>query len=168
MKLLGSCHCRSVHFEVESYTPCPFMYCYCSACRKTAGGGGYVINIMAQADTLKVKGREHMSIYHARMETETSGVFTTSSGERHFCTRCASFLWGYDAQWPQWVYPFASAIDTPLPKPPEKVHLMLDFAANWCEVPKGEHDKHFPRYPVESIEDWHKRNGLYNLEDYGL
>lgn len=28
---------------------------------------------------------------------------------------------------PQWIYPFASAIDTPLPAPPTTVHLMLKF-----------------------------------------
>ena len=65
MKLKGSCHCQAVHFEVESYTPYPFMLCYCSICRKTAGGGGYSINIMGQAKTLKVKGKRNIKIYHA-------------------------------------------------------------------------------------------------------
>jgi hypothetical protein len=32
------------------------MQCYCSICRKTAGGGGYAINIMGQAATLQVSG----------------------------------------------------------------------------------------------------------------
>jgi hypothetical protein len=65
MKLNGSCHCQSVQFEVESYTPYPFMLCYCSICRKTAGGGGYAINIMGQAETLHVDGQRHVQIYHA-------------------------------------------------------------------------------------------------------
>ena len=43
MKLTGSCHCGSVRFTVESAQPVPFMRCYCSICRKTAGGGGYAI-----------------------------------------------------------------------------------------------------------------------------
>ncbi len=49
MLLEGSCHCGAVKFSVESYTPYPYMRCYCSICRKTAGGGGYTINIMGQA-----------------------------------------------------------------------------------------------------------------------
>ena len=39
--LEGSCHCGAVHFTVRSHTPQPYMHCYCSICRKTAGGGGY-------------------------------------------------------------------------------------------------------------------------------
>jgi hypothetical protein len=35
-------------------------------------------------------------------------------------------LWVYDPRWPQWVYPFASAIDTPLPKAPDEVEIMLN------------------------------------------
>jgi hypothetical protein len=34
MLLKGSCHCGAVGFEVESHTPVPYMYCYCTICRK--------------------------------------------------------------------------------------------------------------------------------------
>jgi hypothetical protein len=66
----------------------------------------------------------------------------------------------FDPRWPEWVYPFASAIDTPLPKPPEEVELMLDFAAPWADVPEGPRHTHFARYPDESIIDWHRKRGL--------
>jgi len=166
MKLKGSCHCQSVRFEVESYTPCPFIYCYCSICRKTAGGGGYAINIMGEASTMVVEGMDHVQIYNARMGAGKGGAVKVSSGQRHFCKLCSSCLWIYDDQWPQWIYPFASCIDTPLPKPPERIHMMLDFAANWCEIPVSERDRHLAGYPHESIEGWHKHHGLYNLDDY--
>ena len=57
MKLKGSCHCGAVTFTLDSHTPQPFMRCYCSICRKTAGGGGYAINIMGDGlrDTLDPK-----------------------------------------------------------------------------------------------------------------
>lgn len=67
MKLEGSCHCGSVTFTVDSKTPCPFMHCYCSMCRKTNGGTGATINIGAQAETLDVKGIENVSIYRVRL-----------------------------------------------------------------------------------------------------
>ncbi|HET7032062.1 MAG TPA: GFA family protein, partial [Casimicrobiaceae bacterium] len=54
MKLEGSCSCGAVTFSVSSQTPYPYMRCYCSICRKTAGGGGYAINIMGDAASLKV------------------------------------------------------------------------------------------------------------------
>ena len=67
MLLKGSCHCGAVKFSLQSRTPYPYMRCYCSICRKTAGGGGYAINIMGEAKSFKVKGNENVSIYRARM-----------------------------------------------------------------------------------------------------
>lgn len=51
MLLEGSCHCGAVHFRVESPHPFPYQRCYCSICCKTAGGGGYAINLGALAET---------------------------------------------------------------------------------------------------------------------
>jgi hypothetical protein len=160
MKLEGSCHCAAVHFTVESHTPYPFMRCYCSICRKTAGGGGYAINIMGDAATLKVRGRTSVGVYRARLVQPPPKRPTRSPARRHFCVKCASALWVWDPRWPEWVYPFASAIDTPLPRPPEHVELMLDFAAPWADVPDGPAHAHFAEYPVESIADWHAKRGL--------
>ncbi len=56
MKLEGSCHCRAVRFSVMSHTPYPYQLCYCSICRKTAGGGGFAINLMGDHQSLKVRG----------------------------------------------------------------------------------------------------------------
>ncbi len=70
MFLEGSCHCQSVTFSVTSSTYVPFMQCYCSICRKTGGGGGYAINVGADARTLQVQGREFISVYHARMRED--------------------------------------------------------------------------------------------------
>lgn len=161
MKLTGSCHCGAVSFSVSSHTPYPFMYCYCSICRKTAGGGGYAINIMGDADTLKVKGIKNVSTYHAKLRNKKTGRITRSSGCRNFCSKCASALWISDPEWPKLVHPFASAIDTKLPKSPEHVRILLSYAASWCEIPKGKKEKFFKEYPKESIEEWHKRHRLY-------
>ncbi len=54
MLLEGSCHCGAVRFKVESRTPYPYLRCYCSVCRKTAGGGGYAINLMGDAASLRI------------------------------------------------------------------------------------------------------------------
>jgi hypothetical protein len=156
MKLKGSCHCQSVTFEFKSHTPYPFMRCYCSICRKTAGGGGYAINMMGLAETLKVKGRQNVQVYRARLQPKMKSRSPLSSAKRHFCKRCASCLWLSDPAWPDLIHPFASAIDTTLPKPPETVNIMLDFAASWCDIPKAKHE--FPKYPILSIEQWHKQH----------
>ncbi|NLD53773.1 MAG: GFA family protein [Burkholderiaceae bacterium] len=155
MKLQGSCHCRAVRFSVESGEPCPFMRCYCSICRKTAGGGGYAVNLGARHETLEVQGREHLSVYRARMEDGS-----TSSGQRHFCSRCGSALWLYDPTWPDLVHPHASAIDTPLPLPPERVHIMLGSMAGWVQPDIRDGDERFDAYPRESLAAWHRRHGM--------
>ncbi len=167
MKLQGSCHCGAVRFAVESRTPHPYMRCYCSICRKTAGGGGYAINIMGEAETLVVEGEENLSIYRVRLSRTAeagevaAGEQALSPARRHFCRVCGSALWATDRRWPELVHPFASAIDTPLPAPPERVHIMLESKAPWVEAPKTDRDTHFPAYPDESIEDWHRRVDVY-------
>jgi hypothetical protein len=158
MQLFGSCHCGAVMFSFETRTPYPYMRCYCSICRKTQGGGGYAINIMGEATSLEVVGRDSLSIYRARIFKD--GKPTRSPGKRHFCSKCGSSLWVWDPRWPEWIYPFASAIDSPLPKPPETTHIMVEFAAPWVDIPEGRRDTQFAKYPDESIADWHARLGL--------
>lgn len=160
MQLDGSCHCRAVRFTVESHTPYPYQLCYCSICRKTAGGGGFAINIMGDATTLQVTGKRTLRTYHAEIRDE-AGHCDVSIGERHYCARCASALWIYDPSWPDLVHPFASAIDTDLPVPPAKVHLMLDYKASWVVPDVGSKDDCFDEYSVLSIEAWHKQHGLW-------
>lgn len=155
MKLEGSCHCGAVRFGVQSHTPQPYMRCYCSICRKTAGGGGYAINIMGDAETLKVEGGENITVYQAQIDGELSPAL------RHFCKRCGSALYVSDPRWPELMHPFASAIDTPLPAPDAVTHIMLDFKAPWVAVQKNRKDSLFDGYPDQSIEDWHKSRGLY-------
>ena len=154
MLLEGSCRCGAVRFRVESPEPYPFMLCYCSICRKTAGGGGYAINLGGLSDTLEVDGEESISVYQATIDGELSPA------QRRFCRNCGSALWVYDPRWPDLVHPFASAVDTPLPKPPERVHIMLDYAAPWCEIPAGGSEIHFAEDPDMSLADWHERHGL--------
>ena len=155
VKLEGSCHCGAVRFSVESNAPYPFMRCYCSICRKTAGGAGYAINLGADRSTLEVEGDEHLSVYRARLDDGS-----LSSAQRNFCRQCGSALWLYDPSWPELVHPHASAIDTPLPVPPERVHIMLGSKAAWIEPELRAGDRSFDGYPDESLAQWHARHGL--------
>jgi hypothetical protein len=96
------------------------MRCYCSMCRKTAGSGGFAINLGAVHATLKVQGQEHLSVYRAKFD---GGGHCT--GRRHFYKHCGTALWPWDPTWPELVHPHAGAIDTPLPRPPGATHMML-------------------------------------------
>ncbi|MCR9125768.1 MAG: GFA family protein [Rhodobacteraceae bacterium] len=156
MPLTGSCDCRAVRFTCASHTPYPYMRCYCNACRKTAGGGGFAINIMARADSLEVTGRARMSAYGIVAERGAEGP-----ARRSFCTDCGSYLWNFDPTWPDLLHPFASAIDTPLPVPPERSHIMLAYRAAWCAPEIREGDSAFSLYPDQSIEDWHRTRNLW-------
>ncbi|HWC62575.1 MAG TPA: GFA family protein [Rhizomicrobium sp.] len=160
LKLEGSCHCGAVHFSVVSHTPYPYQLCYCSICRKTAGGGGFAINLMGDAGSLKVKGHKAVRIFHAEIK-DSRGHCEKSTGQRHFCSGCATALWLYDPEWPDLVHPFASAVDTRLPVPPSKTHIMLKFKAPWVKPDFGRGDKRFALYPKDSIEEWHRKRGLW-------
>src|SRR6185369_1135227 len=143
MLLKGSCHCGAVKFQLRSKNPYPYQLCYCSICRKTQGGGGYAINLSGDSATLKVKGRKHTKIYHAKIREKGQKRAEVSNAERHFCTECGSALWLYDSRWPELVHPFASAIDTELPTPPERTHLMLEYKPNWVRSDFKPKDKRF-------------------------
>jgi hypothetical protein len=160
MKLDGSCHCGGVRFSLHSKHPYPFNLCYCSICRKTGGGGGYAINLGGDAGSLKVEGEANLRVYQADL-----GGGEISSGRRNFCGVCGSALWLWDPRWPELIHPFASAIDTALPTPPERTHLMLSSKASWTPVDTGAGDQTFEEYPSESLSAWHQRLGLEEAED---
>lgn len=160
MQLTGSCHCGSVTFAVDAPHPYPYNLCYCSICRKTAGGGGYAINLGADYGTLQVEGKRSISVYQALIKDPDTGETRESPGRRHFCKDCGSALWLWDPRWPELVHPFASAIDSELPKPPEHTHMMLGSKAGWVDVHAGPDDKTFDVYPEESLAQWHQRLGL--------
>lgn len=105
--------------------------------------------------------RPNLGVYRAEIEDDEHPHCEVSTGERNFCKNCGAALWLYDPTWPDLVHPFASAIDSDLPKPPEKVHLMLKYKASWVQPAIGRNDKVFELYPEESIADWHKRTGLW-------
>src|ERR1700746_3259362 len=104
MRLEGSCRCGAISFSVDSHTPYPYQRCYCSICRKSAGGGGYAINIMGGADAPKGRGPRAVRVWHALID----GV--PGLAARHFCRYCGTPLWVFDETWPELVHPFASAI----------------------------------------------------------
>ena len=162
MQLEGSCHCGAVRFSVQSETPYPYNRCYCSTCRKTSGSGGYAINIMGRADTLKITGHQNLSVYRSatnnREDYEEDGL---SKARRYFCSKCGSALWVHGTDYPDFVYPFASATDTPLPEPPEITHLMLDEKAPWVRLDVDDQDAQFDKYPNIGIGEWHDQRGLY-------
>ena len=70
-------------------------------------------------------------------------------------------LWNFNPLYGQWIYPFASCIDTPLPKAPEHRHTMLMHKAPWVEVAEGPTETLHQQYADLSIEEWHKERGLY-------
>lgn len=149
MQLAGSCFCGAVSFTVETRTPYPYRRCYCARCRKTAGGTGAAANVLAQASTLAVDGADAMTEYAAPDATRT-----------RFCSRCGSALYLTLDAAPDFVYPFASAIDTPLPEPPERVHVFTGEAPPWARPPSTPQDLAVERNTNESIEGWHRRHGL--------
>lgn len=159
--LKGSCRCGSVRFEVDSHTPVPYMLCYCSICRKQQGGGGYAINLGAVSNSLKVTGEAHLGLYRAEISDDEHSQCEVSTGERRFCKECGSALWLYDQTWPELAHPFASAVDTDLPKAPERVHIMLKYKASWVDPDIREGDRRFDVYPEDTIADWHKKRGLW-------
>lgn len=158
MKLEGSCHCGAVRFSCVSVAPYPFMHCYCSICRKTAGGGGSAVNLHADAESLSLTGEEHITVYRAFVDHPDRT--RRSEGERRFCMHCGAGLWVWDPRWPDLMHPFASAIDTALPAAPNRTHICLEDKPEWVVLPGERTERYFDGYPDESLMAWHQRHGL--------
>lgn len=156
MRLEGSCHCRGVTFTLDTHAPVPYARCHCSICRKTAGSGGFGIFIVGLAETLKIAGKANITEFHARLADGSESVAT-----RSFCKRCGSPLWLFDRRWPEHLHPFASAIDTPLPKPPVSMDYHLASAAPWTLMVEGENIERLDGGYEVGMEDWHRKNGLW-------
>ena len=148
MRLEGSCHCGAVRFAVESAQPVPYQRCYCAICRRTAGSGGFAVNLGADAASLAVEGRDAVATYAS-----------SPAMERAFCRTCGSPLWCYSPDYPDLIHPHASAIDTDLPAPSSRTHIMLGSRAGWAVPDAAPGDQTFDAYPDESLADWHDRTG---------
>jgi hypothetical protein len=156
-KLEGSCQCGKVTFSVESETPVPFLFCFCSICRKT-GGSAFGCNVMGIRDTLRVTGRRSLRAYHARVRDPGKRT-TVSEASRWFCTSCGSHVYITDDRWPKGVWPYVSAIDTPLPEPERPVSMMTRFKPAWVPSWMLSHGPTHARYPALSIAAWHEGEG---------
>lgn len=163
MNIKGSCHCGAVRFSVEAPEPTPYLRCYCSICRKTAGSGGFGINLGARTETLRIEGEAHIHCYNP--STGETGTGATAGSGRRFCGRCGSPLWNFDERWPDLVHPHAGAVDSDLPEPTERTHIMLDSAANWVQPDIRDQDLQFANYPDESLADWHQRTSNKSSHD---
>ena len=96
---------------------------------------------------------DHTMPRSRRWTTTASAVSRPDPAQRHFCRHCASALWLFDPRWPDLVHPFASAIDSALPVPPNRVHLMLRYKPAWVVPEVGPDDLCFEEFPEQSIED---------------
>jgi len=160
MRLEGSCSCGAVKFSCISRHPYPYMHCYCTICRKTQGGGGYAINIRADTNTLEVEGEKNVRVYRAKVRKSETKQWKISNAERRFCGQCGSGLWVFSPTWPEMIHPFASAIDSNLPIPPERIHILQNSKANWVNPLSEDKDKLFANGPHQSLAEWHEKHDL--------
>ena len=139
----GSCHCGAVRFSYEGEAITRGLRCNCSICSMTS----YLHLIVPKERFRLLEGDDDLTTY----------TFNTGVAQHHFCRHCGSALWAWDPRWPDLVHPAASAIDTDLPVPPERSHMMLGSKASWVPVTAGPDDRHFDEYPDESLAEWHRR-----------
>jgi len=110
---------------------------------------GAAANIVADAASLRVEGGSP-----TRYEHPVEPVITS------FCATCGAALFLEIRGWPQWVYPFASAIDSELPTPPHRVHVRTDERPSWAPPIGAPDDPSFETNTDESMMEWHHRIGL--------
>jgi hypothetical protein len=96
MRLDGSCHCGAISFSVDSHTPYPYQRGYRSICPKSAGGGGYAINITGVADTFKAKGKSAIGYGMHRstaIRARPTGITASTAARRSGSATSSGLRW---------------------------------------------------------------------------
>jgi hypothetical protein len=73
-KYRGSCHCKTIQFEVEVDQPLTVHECNCSICSKS----GYLHIIVSQSKFHLLKGQKNLATY----------LFNTGIAKHMFCKTC--------------------------------------------------------------------------------
>ena len=58
------------------------------------------------------------------------------------------------------MHPHAGAVDTPLSRPPDVTHMMLEFKPDWVDAHVRPADDTFDDHPKETLSEWHRRHRL--------
>ena len=157
MRLEGSCQCGKVRFTVESDTPYPYQFCFCSICRKCTGAPSAATSwAVATRSRFTARGTRSAITRVLRAKGKRP---RRAEGWRVFCGACGTHLWLEDKRWPDGVWPNAGAIDSELPVPPAYVFLMTRYKPAWVPLPRARAEK-FAEYPELSIAKWHPRHRL--------
>ena len=150
----GSCGCEAVRFRVHAVTPYPYLRGYGQKGRKLAGSGGFTAFLFADAETLEIRGEDAIAV-HCWAGAEGGEAFN----EHHFCGRCGSPLWQYDRRYSDHLHPYASAVDSPLPRPPVVNAFDLAERAPWVPLPTGEDVIAEDGPYTIGMLDWHRQHG---------
>ncbi|KAG9118862.1 hypothetical protein FRC07_006415 [Ceratobasidium sp. 392] len=163
VELKGSCHCGAVRFKFLSNTPVPYqgnpvrpampMQYMPQGWRIYGKTLSNSVNIMGLTKSLSIEGESNLKSYTPK-HSETGEPLTS---KRFFCQNCASMLWLHDPTYADWIYPFASAIDSSLPKAENTLTIMRSSCPDYVPVPEG--SSPLQKYGNESIEEWHKSRG---------
>ena len=86
---------------------------------------------------------------------------SVSPAEQSFCNRCGSQLWLFDPRWPEHLHSFASAFDTPLPKPPAFLDNFLSSRSPWTVPHEGGAIERLDGPYSVGMEDRHRQRGLW-------
>ena len=154
LKLAGSCRCGAVRFSMQSHAPHPYQLCYCTICRKTAGGGGFAINLSAAADSLDVKGRAALRVYRADLATKRAASTPAPANEISAENAVRALAVRSDLAGSHPSIRIRHRHVTPDASVSHAHHAA--FKASWVEPDIGPNDQTFDDYPDMSIEEWHR------------
>ena len=78
MKYLGTCHCKSVKFTLETNLD-KIVQCNCTFCKRRNAK-----MILEQKEAIEIKeGNEYLTLYQ----------FNTNIAKHHFCKKCGIFVY---------------------------------------------------------------------------
>lgn len=128
-KTIGSCNCGAVSFAINAKVEDVYV-CHCSICRKSTGGTGIAVTVVANESFEWLSGKQEIRTWHK----------PNHDWLKQFCQQCGSPLPG--ANDPERTFVPVGLLDSGYEQLTVKHHIWVDSKASWEVI--GDDGKQHP------------------------
>ena len=126
--ITGSCHCKSIEFEITSEIT-GFKHCHCQSCRKIHGTVYGSSALVEKAGFNLIKGESDLTRYES-----------TPGKKRCFCKNCGSHVFAYFDSDPETIVLRMGLLDK-MPDIKLEAHIWLADKPDWYDIDRSVHCK---------------------------
>jgi len=119
-KIIGSCHCGSIQFEIKEH-PRLTVNCHCDECKRRNGGAFSTYMAVPKGSLIFTGGEKYLKQYKVEAE-----------GEKYFCSECGSPIYNDNYRIPGMYMMFYGAFSNPIDFPPS-INVFCSSKHDWVD-----------------------------------